>query len=395
MQPTRIAPTSLGFGVSTATGSLPEAATAAPLALPVGLVIPDNFLMTLDDQQVVALQKRVDEFDFAGTPAEKLARLSTEPTESLNRALSAYLDRIQKHENPQLFKLIDSVTEAVTKEKLDELATQMQSPKLGLMDRIVGSLSKKALQRSLDQAYEDLGRLARNKSKTLSDVINEKERTLQVEMAKLSEELRQMASLRADLGRAFLSFGEEVVFLKSALAKSQAQAPVLQAAAGNNAMVKQDVEDKLRVLESVAISRETMMTRLPAEALIIRELENAGVNTLLELSVTSGDGFAAIRMTLLSIHAANMVGGVQRLGQSNATLSSNLQRIRAITAGAVVEEAANAPGRNRLAQAQDLMKVVTDTTNLRTIVENAKVENAAKNAEAVAILTQARQALTA
>ena len=393
MQPTRIAPTSLGFGAGSTTGSLPVVATATPLALPVALVTPDNFPITLSDEQVADLLVRVEEFDFAGMPAEKMARLGTEPTETLNRTLGAYLDRVQKNENPQLFKLIDSVTEAVSAEKLDELATQLQSPKLGLMDRIMGSLSKKALQRSLDQAYEEVGRLARNKSKSLSDVINEKERTLQVEMAKLSDELRRMDSLRGDLGRSFMAFGEEVVFLKSALSKAQAQAPALKAAAGHNTMVTQDIDDKLQVLESVAISRETMMTRLPAEALVIRQLQNAGVNTLLELSVTSGDGFAGIRMTLLSIHAANMVGSVQRLGQANATLGSNLQRIRATVAGAVVEEAANAPGRNRLAQAQDLMKVVADTANLKTIVENAKVENAAKNAEAVALLSQARQTL--
>lgn len=385
MQPTRMTPTSLGFGVSMNTGTMP--------VLPASLVLPQDFPLTLESQQVAAIQDRVEKFDFANMPAQKIAVLSKEPTDNLNRALSGFLDRISKNENPQLFKLVDALSEEVAKEKLGELAEQILSAKPALKDRILGLFSKKALQKGLDRAYEELGRAARNKSKTLSDSISDKERKLTVEMAKLSDELRNMDAVKAEYRKAFISFGEEVVFLTSVLAKVKADEPALLAAVGNDVMAQQEIQDKLQSLESVALSRATMFTRMPAEALLIRQVQNAGIATLQELTVTTGDQFASIRMTLVGLHGAHMVQGVQRLGQSTAALDSNLQAARAKLMGTVVAEAATAPGRNRVAQANNLAKVVADTKALQTIVDSARVENAANFKLAHETVSQAQQAL--
>jgi hypothetical protein len=160
-------------------------------------------------------------------------------------------------------------------------------------------------------------------------------------------------------------------------------------------MVQQEIHDKLQALESVALSRETMMTRLPAEALIIRQLQNAGISTLQELTVTMGDRFASIRMTLLGIHGANLVRNVQRLGQANANLDNQLQEARAKLMGAVVSTAANAPGNNRVEQANNLKRVVTDTQSLQAVVEAAREANRIKFDEARAIMSEARKELLA
>lgn len=385
MQPTRMTPTSLGFGVSMNTGAMP--------ALPASLVLPPDFPLALEPQQVSTIQDRVEKFDFINMPAQKIAVLSKEPTDNLNRALSGFLDRISKSENPQLFKLVDALSEEVAKEKLGELAEQILSAKPALKDRILGMFSKKALQKGLDRAYEELGRVARNKSKTLSDSITDKERKLTVEMAKLSDELRNMDAVKAEYRKAFISFGEEVVFLTSVLAKTKAEEPAIMAAIGNDVMAQQEFQDKLQSLESVALSRATMFTRMPAEALLIRQVQNAGIATLQELTVTTGDQFASIRMTLVGLHGAHMVQGVQRLGQSTAALDSNLQSARAKLMGTVVAEAATAPGRNRVAQANNLQKVVADTKSLQAIVDNARVENATNFKLANEIVSQAQQAL--
>jgi len=385
MQPTRMIPTSLGFGVSMNTGTLP--------VLPASLALPPDFPLSLGEQQVRDIQARVEKFDFAAKPAQEIALLSKGPTDNLNRALSGFLERISKNENPQIFKLVDALSEEVAKEKLGDLAEQILSAKPSKMDRFKGLFSKKALQEGLDRAYEELGRVARNKSKTLSDSISDKERKLNVEMDKLSDELRNMDAVKAEYRKAFIGFGEEVVFLTSVLAKAKADEPALLAAVGNDMMAKQDIADKLQLLESVALSRASMFTRMPAEALLIRQVQNAGVATLQELSVTTGDQFASIRMTLVGIHGAHMVQGVQRLGQSTAALDSNLQDARAKLMGTVIAEAANAPGRNRLAQANNLQKVVADTKALQGIVDTARVENASNFKQAQAIVSQAQQVL--
>lgn len=387
MTPTSLAPTSLGLASGMNTGTLP--------ALPAGLVLPQNFPMNLEPQQMGAIQVRVDKFDFANLPAQHIAQLGQEPTDNLNRVLDGFLDRVNKNENPQLFKLVDTLSDEIAKEKIGELAEQILSAKPGLKDRVLGLFSKKALQQGLDRAYEELGRTARIKSKSLSDVVVGMERKLQVEMAKLQEELRHMDVIKGEYRKAFVSFGEEVAFLNNALAKAQNQAPVLLAAADKDVLVQQEIHDKLQALESVALSREAMMTRMPAEALIIRQLQNAGISTLQELTVTMGDRFASIRMTLLGIHGATLVRNVQRLGQANANLDNQLQEARAKLMGTVVATAATAPGNNRLEQANNLKRVVTDTQNLQTVVEDAREENRLKFIEARTTLSQARNDILA
>lgn len=385
MNATSMAPTSFGSGVSVATGTLPVA--------PAGLTLPQNFPMNLEAPQLTAIQARVEKFDFAALPTQQIAVLSQEPTSNLNRVLDSFLDRINKNENPQLFKLVDTLSSEIAKERIGDLAEQMLSAKPSLKYRILGLFSKKALQQGLDKAYEELGRVARNKSKSLSDVVEDMERKLVVEMTKLNEELRNMDAIKAEYRKSFVAFCEEVVFLNNALAKAQAQLPGLLAAADKDLMRQQDLHDKLQALESVALSREAMMTRLPAEQLIIRQLQNAGITTLQELTITMGDRFASIRMTLLGIHGANLVRNVQRLGQANANLDNQLQEARAKLMGTVVATAAQAPGNNRLEQANNLKRIVADTQNLQNIVEAAREANRTKFDEARTTMTQVRQDL--
>jgi hypothetical protein len=383
MQVTTMTPTSLGLGVGMSTGSLP--------VLPAGLVLPENFPLNLEQQQLATIQDRVKKFDFASLPAQHIAQMGQEPTDNLNRALDGFLDRLNKAENPQIFKLVDALSEEIAKEKIGELAEQILSAKPSMKDRIVGMFSKKALQQGMDRAYEELGRVARNKSKSLSDFVVAKERTMQTEMAKLMQELGNMDQLKSVYRTAFIGFGEEAVFLNSALQKAQAQAPALLAAVEKDVSAQQEIHDKLQALESVALAREAMLTRMPAEALIIRQLQNAGVSTVQEMSITMGERFASIRMTLLGIHGANLVRGVQRLGQANAALDNQLQAARAKLMGTVVTTAANAPGNNRVEQANNLQKVVADARDLQTIVEASREENRRKFAEARATMSQARQ----
>ena len=390
MQTTTLNPTTLGgLGVGIGSSALPVAAVSTALAL------PQNFPVNLEPQQAQALQARVEKFDFAAIPAQHIASLGQEPTIALNRVLDGFLDRVNKAENPQIFKLVDTLAEEVAKERIGELAEQILSTKPGLMDRFLGFFSKKALQRGLDKAYEEMGRVARVKSKSLSDVVEAMEKKLQLEMNKLNEELRVMDTLKGEYRKAFVSFAEEVAFLHNALAKAQAQMPALLAAADKDVIRQQELQDKLQNLESVALSREAMMTRMPAEQLIIRQLQNAGVSTLQELSVTMGDRFASIRMTLLGIHGANLVRGVQRLGQANANLDNQLQEARAKLMGTVVATAANAPGDNRLQQANNLKRVVADTQALQNIVETARDTNKAKFEEARNTMAEVRQDLLA
>lgn len=391
-----LTPTALGSGVDLAASALPLPALSTP-AIPTSasLALPANFPLQLNPTQVSALESRVAQFDFEALSARQVATLGQAPTDKLNRLLDGVLGRVNKAEQPQLFKLVDTLSQEVAKERIGDLAESILAAKPGLMTRVLGLFSKKALQRGMDRAYEELGRSARSKSKSLSDVVTGLEQTLKAEMAKLNDELIAMEKLKNEYRASFVEFAQEVVFLNNALTQARAQLPALLQAAGQDIVRQQELQDKLQSLESVALSREAMMTRMPAEQLIIRQLQNAGIATLQELTITMGDRFASIRMTLLGIHGANLVRGVQRLGQANAQLDAQLQEARAKLMGTVVATAANAPGDNRLAQAHQLRRVVEDTKALQDAVDASRQANQAKFEEARTTMAAVRQDLLA
>jgi hypothetical protein len=389
MQPT-------GFGMKYSQSFSPSIAlTPAATDADQGLTLPANFPVQLQPEQIAKIRQRVGSFDFAQISHEQIAVLGAEPTLALNRILDAYLARINRAENPQIFKLIPALDEAVAKERLGELAGNILNAKPSFVDRVRGLMNKRSLARALDRVYEDLSRLAKMKSQTLSDVVKDLEGKLSIELKKLGTELLELEAMKNEYRRIFVAFAEETVFLQNVLKKAKAEAPALLADAGPDLARQQEIQDKLQSLESVSVARETMMTRMPAEQIVIRQVQNAAISTVQEVVTTMGDRFASIRMTLITIHGTQMIQNVQRLSQSGANLDNNLQEARAHLMQGVVTAAALAPGYNRVEQANNLKRIVTDTQALQTIVDNARVANQARFEEARNTLAGVRQDLLA
>lgn len=362
--------------IGTTTGRTSSALVAG------SLVVPPSFPVALPEDKITAIESRVATFNFSQTPTGELVLLGQGPTVALNQMLDQVLARINKQENPQVFKLVDTLSQEIAKEKIGELSEQILNAKPSFLNRVLGIFSKSALQKGLDDAYEELGRVTRSKSQNLSTVVQKLESDLAKEMQKLTEELRQIEQVKDNYRLLLNDFACEVLFLNNVLSKAQAELPALLAAVENDVVAQQDLQDRVQALESVALSREAMLTRLPAEQMVIRQVQNAGISTLQELTVTMGDRFGSIRMTLVALHGANMVRNVQRLGQANANLDNQLQAARATLMKTVVSTAANAPGNNRLDQANNLKMVVENSKELQSIVDSARVENARKFAEA-------------
>ncbi|MEX3984029.1 hypothetical protein AB4Y45_34130 [Paraburkholderia sp. EG287A] len=361
--------------------------------VPVALTLPKNFPMTLTAEQVSDVSARVAAFDLNTMRLAEIVTLSMGPTNALQKVLNGFLDRITQAENPQIFHLVDAISEAVEAEKLDQLADEIFNAKPGLKDRIIGLFSKKALRKALDRVQEDLARTTKLRSKSLREKLETMRRDVESQATVLTAEVNAMDHLVDEYRTALVDFAMEVAFLHSVLAKSKAVAPALLAAPGMDPVAKQNHQDKLQALESVVLAREGSMTKIPAETLDIREVQNAGVSTLQELTTTLGDRFLSISETLIAINSAQQVQAVQRLGESGAALDNNLTQVRARLSRQVVEKAANAPGDNRLAQANQVKSIVENTKVLREIKETARAKNEAKFAEASATFAQMRVVL--
>lgn len=384
------APTSAPTSVPT-TVLTPPLPTTAPTAGQ-ELALPADFPLRLTPEQVQQVQGQLAGRSLAGTSLLDIAKLGNEVEASLHRTLGGFLDKIEKAEQPKIFTLVSRLSEAVDEQRLPALADEILNAKPTLMERVSGFFSKKALAKAMQRAYEEIRLRAAGKTKTLNDVLKTMEAELAQEQRRLEGELRTQEQLKDSYREHFTQFGVVVAFMMAWLAQSRQE--VQQAAEqGADPLTLRPLQEKLQALESRTLALESTLTRLPSDQLTVRLLENAGIATLQETMTTASGRFASIKMTLLTIHCTLVTQGVQRLAEQGAALDANLLAVRSALLKDVVTKAANAPGDNRLAQAEGLQKIVADTRELVAIVDKAGQDNQRKFDAARQITAQARHDL--
>ncbi len=360
-------------------------------------VVSGTNLPTLSPEQSALIEQQVKEFDFIAISMSQIALLGNEAEVSLQKTLDSFLQKITEAENPKIFKLVQKLKESVNSQNLPELAENILDPKTNFLGKFLGFINKNALIKAKDEAFESVRALASSKTKSLVDIVNNMEQEFKKELVKLEKELQNMEQLKQAYAKEFKNFVVTAYAVQKFLEKAKKQVSEKQSSVAENDIVAQqnlrELESKLQALESRALALEGVMTRLPADQLVIQELQNAGFQTLLESYTTINSRFSSIKMTIITLNSALINKGVQRLEEEGATLDANLATIRNKVAKEVMTKAANAAGENRLAQANQIKSIVQSTNELMQIAEQAKVSNAEKFSQAKEIFTQARQEL--
>lgn len=363
---------------------------AASFASP-SVVLPANFPLTLTEDQRHHILAELQGASLAALPLAQIPKLGSEVETALHRVLGQFLDRIEKSDQPKVFKLVGALSEAIQEEKLDDLADRILNAQPGFMDKLSGMFSKKSLNQAMARAYEEVRLLATGKSKKLSDLIVRMEQELRQEQTRLEGEIQTLEQLKLQYQERFVDFAVSVALLNTLLARGRDELRAAEQAQSPDAALLSNLADKLQALESRALALEGVLTRLPSDQLVIRQLQNAGISTLQETSTTAAARFASIKMTLLTLHGALVTQGVQRLAQQGQHLDENLLAVRSKLLKEVVGTAATAPGDNRLAQAKQLQAIVADSQSLVTLVEQSRAKNAQSFQQARDIFAQARQ----
>jgi hypothetical protein len=356
------------------------------------LVLPADFPLRLTPEQRQQVLNELHGRSLAGTSLLDIAKLGHEAEAQLHRTLGTFLDKIEKGEQPRIFTLVSRLGEAVDEQRLPALAEEILHAQPSLLERIAGLFSKKALSKAMQRAYEEIRLRAAGKTKTLNDVLKTMEAELAQEQRRLEGELRTQEQLKDSYREHFANFGVVVAFMESWLAQSRREVQGAMEQGADPTMLRA-LNEKLQALESRTLALEGTLTRLPADQLTVRMLENAGIATLQETMTTASGRFASIKMTLLTIHGTLVTQGVQRLAEQGAALDANLLAVRAALMKDVVTQAANAPGDNRMSQANGLQKIVADTRELVAIVDRAAQENQKKFQAAREVTAQARREL--
>ena len=353
-------------------------------------------VLTLDQSNGIVNQ--VQSLSIHDLSLLQISGLGAEVEIALHKSLGSFLDRIEKGDSPQIFRLVSELNAAIKAEDLDGLADKIINGKLGFFNKLLGLLNPKKMASSRANMFEDLRMMVSGKSRKLSSVLDRMEKDIEVEKSKALEDAKSLERLKDNYRARFGDFVLATVFLSTLLVKAQQELAEVTAAEArgdfSRKMTLQEAQDKVQALESRALSIEAVLTKLPAEQLVIRQVQTATIQTVQEITTTTAGRMASIKMTLLVLHSAMGVQNLQRTAQQGADLDANLSKVRNRLVTQVVTSAANAPGDNRLQQASQLRDVVKNTRELQAVVEKARLDNKVKFDGARAILVQARTDLT-
>ena len=384
----------------TTIGSSPsDRTTAAPRALIPAIPIETGAIV-LRPEQVLQAETGLATLDFAAMPSGDVIKIGLDAEQALQRTLDGFLQRLDKNIASAVFALFGRLEKGVEDANLPEVLDKLQnSEEPGLIGWLSGKLRGKRADQIAGEILAQIGDLITGRTKTLADQMMKLEGELSGEMQKLFVELQALEALKQSYGAHFGEFTVAAAVARAFLAKARTYVAAEEAQLNQADPVARtrviELKDKLRLLESRALALEGTYTRLPADQLVIQQIEQAGIATLQETATTVASRFASIKMTLLSIQGAFAVKSVQQLSGRQARLDKQLTELRGRALKDVAVTAAQAPGDNRLAQAQQIEEIIATTNEIHGLVAAARKTTEEKFEQARQKFAAARQELAA
>jgi hypothetical protein len=356
--------------------------------------------VVLSRGQLPRAEQALTQLDFTAIASADIIKLGLGAEQALQQTLDGFLARLDKKTAAKVFELFGRLEKGVDDAKLPEILDRIQNgEKPGFFDGLFAKLRGKAADQIIREFLEEVGDLIAGRTKTLADEMARVEAELATEMQKLFTELQVLETLKKSYATHFGDFTVEAAVARAFVEKAKATLASEQAAANAADVAAQarlrELQDKLRLLESRALALEGTYTRLPADQMVIQQIEQAGISTLQETATTIASRFASIKMTLLSLHGAFAVKSIQQISARQARMDEQLTKLREATLKDVAVSAAKAPGENRLAQAQQIEQIVASTREIHGLIETAKRDTEAKFETARQKFAQAREALAA
>lgn len=371
------------------TSEMSQVAPAGPLST--GAIV-------LRQDQVPQVEQALASLDFRSMPAADIIKLGFGSEQALQQTLDGFLARLDKKTAAKVFALFERLEKGVEDANLSEVLEKIQEgDQPGFFESLFAKLTGKDPDDIVREFMDEVRELITGRSKTLADEMQRLERELTKEMHTLFGELQVLDTLKHSYVTHFANFTVDAALARALLDSAKGYVAEDEASVNAADVVAQttlrELQNKLQLLESRALALEGTYTRLPADQMVIQQIEQAGIATLQETATTIASRFASIKMTLISIHGAFAVKSVQQLSERQARMDEQLTRLRGEALKDVAVTAAKAPGDNRLAQAQQIESIIASTREIHALVKEAKAETDEKFESARQKFAQARAEL--
>lgn len=351
--------------------------------------------IVLRPEQQAAVRQSLAELDFESIPSRDIVAIGLPAEQALQQTLDGFLAGLDQKTAAEVFALFRRLEKGVADAKLPEILERIeQGDRPGVLGSVLARFRGKDADDIVREALDEIATLITGRTQTLAGEMSTLQGELQNEMQALFTELQSLDALKQSYSEHFAEFTIAAAVARAFLEKTRAYVAAEEAAADQSDVAAQtrvrELQDKLRLLESRALALEGTYTRLPADQLVIQQIEQAGIATLQETATTVASRFASIKMTLLAIHGAFSVKSVQQVASRQAKLDQQLTDIRARVTKDAAVTAAKAPGENRLAQAQQIQEIVASMAEIHDLVRTAEAETEQNFGQARQIFATAR-----
>lgn len=372
--------------------------TRAPADQPEHANMPavlDTGSIVLQPEQQSAAEEALAQLDLSTIAPGDIITIGLPAERALQQTLDGFLARLDKKTAAEVFALFRRLEEGVADAKLPDILERIeQGDRPGILGSVLGKFRGKSGDEIVRETLDEIAELITRRTKTLADEMQSLQSALEREMQTLFTELQALNALKQSYGEHFAEFTVAAAVARAFLERARASVATEEANANPSDVAAQtrvrELQDKLRLLESRALALEGTYTRLPADQLVIQQIEQAGIATLQETATTVASRFASIKMTLLAIHGAFSVKSVQQVAGRQAKLDQQLTDVRARVMKDAAVTAAKAPGENRLAQAQQIQGIIASMAEIHDLVEEARTQTEQNFAQARQMFASAR-----
>lgn len=355
------------------------------------LELPNNFPIRLTPQEEQGIIGAINTTDIEQKSLLEISTMANASEQALHKAMDPFLDNINKYDNPALFRYIDKLQKDVNEADLPKIVQELNDIELGLFDKIKSFFNRKTPEQIRKEMIGKLMETFGLKTKTLKDSIDQIEQGIRKEMNDVTAQIGVMENLKTQYQQFVAQFAKETAFLYGLQKKSERQFEALKQAHPDDTGRIREFEAKLEALKSRALIVEGMLTKIPADQMIIRQIQEVGIKTLSETGSSMYSRFSSIKQTVIALHASMKNQDLQLVEASGRSLDQNLQSVNSMVLKNTATTAATMAGNNRVHQAQQIQSLLDTVAEVEKIKEEGMRKNEENFTKARSMLEESRQ----
>lgn len=356
--------------------------------------------ISLPPEKAELVPQVVSSLVVSKAPVTQLVMFGQEPIQKFSSQLDQMLAQISETDSPVLFQLFKQISTSVKEMNLPQLEVEIRKRLEGSpLDRVLNFIGLGDRAEQLQEAADQISALLQSKANSLLEIVRPMEKQIATESTNMIEEINRLGQLAEIYRGSILDLGIYVEAGRQILHGASEELVHLEeeARTTGDPLKVNDVREfhsRLEVFTNRLMTLETAYVTAPIDLESIGISQNASLMALVDTVNTGHSELNAIKSTLLRLHSLFQTKSLMEITAMRRNLRAQLQKYSLQQLEEVAVDAASLATDGRLEAAKLLVDSATVLQNISNKVEEVRIRNLGKTAEATALLVQAQQVVS-